>query len=263
MLEQAKDLLEEGEELFAFLSELSEAQWDQATPFKGWSVNDVVWHLHSGDWMAVQSLTQPARFDAVLKARSAARERGDADDGFGPEGPKRVGGHALLDTWRSYFLQMCEHLGKAEPNQRVRWVGPDMGVRMFTTARQMETWAHGQDVYDLVRRPRTHHDRIKNIAVLGVRTFGWTFANRSEPAPEPIPYVRLEAPSGAVWEWNEPSDTDRVEGSAVEFCQVVTQGRNIADVGLNVLGASAQRWMGVAQCFAGPPRNPPAPGERT
>jgi uncharacterized protein (TIGR03084 family) len=74
--------------------------------------------------------------------------------------------------------------------------------------------------------------------------------------------VRLLAPSGACWEWNAPSDTNRVEGDAVEFCQVVTQVRNIADTRLRVTGESARRWMSIAQCFAGAPADPPAPGTR-
>ena len=53
-----------------------------------------------------------------------------------------------------------------------------------------------------------------------------------------------------------------VEGRAVEFCQVVTQTRNVADTTLRVVGEPARRWMAIAQCFAGPPENPPAPGAR-
>jgi len=53
-----------------------------------------------------------------------------------------------------------------------------------------------------------------------------------------------------------------VEGSAVDFCHVVTQGRNIADVNLKVLGEVANKWMSIAQCFAGKPEDPPAPGLR-
>jgi len=43
---------------------------------------------------------------------------------------------------------------------------------------------------------------------------------------------------------------------------VVTQGRNVADTALAVVGTTAERWMAVAQCFAGGPEEPPAPGQR-
>jgi hypothetical protein len=71
------------------------------------------------------------------------------------------------------------------------------------------------------------------------------------------------APSGEIWEWNEPSDSERITGDAVDFCRVVTQGRNIADTPLEVVGEIATRWMSIAQCFAGGPVDPPKPGERT
>jgi hypothetical protein len=43
---------------------------------------------------------------------------------------------------------------------------------------------------------------------------------------------------------------------------VVTQVRNIADTKLRVIGETATSWMSIAQCFAGPPENPPPPGSR-
>ena len=57
--------------------------------------------------------------------------------------------------------------------------GPGMGARMFTTARQMEIWAHGQAIYDLLDTERPRSDRLRSIAVIGVRTFGWTFASQT------------------------------------------------------------------------------------
>ena len=259
MLPQARDLLEEGEELQALLADLSEDDWTRATPFKAWSVNDVVRHLHLGDWMALHALTDPIAFAEIKAERLAARARGEAE----PVGPEMGDGEVLRRQWWSYFQEMCQRLGAAEADARVPWFGPDMGVRMFTTARQMETWAHGQDIYDLLRRRRTNTDRIRNIVVIGCRTFGWTFANRGEAPPSPVPHVRVTAPSGAVWTFHDESETDLVEGSAVDFAHVVTQGRNIADVDLKVVGESARCWMDVAQCFAGPPNDPPAPGTRT
>jgi hypothetical protein len=53
-----------------------------------------------------------------------------------------------------------------------------------------------------------------------------------------------------------------IEGPAVDFCHVVTQGRNINEVNLMVTGATAQQWMAIAQCFAGAPETPPEVGRR-
>jgi hypothetical protein len=65
-----------------------------------------------------------------------------------------------------------------------------------------------------------------------------------------------------IWEWTESGEANLIEGSAVEFCQVVAQTRSIADTKLQVFGETAVAWMSIAQCFAGSPENPPPPGTR-
>ncbi len=262
MLRESLDLCAEADELHAFLGTLREEDWERPTPFKDWTPWDVVAHLHFFDRVSLLALADPEGF---AKARKALIQRiGEgvplavqAREDFGPLSPVE-----LRARWHATCHDMARQLGASEPSRRLPWFGPDMNVRTFTIARFMETWAHGQDVYDLMRAPRTHGDRIRHIAALGVKTFGWTFANRGLEAPGPPPYVRLVAPSGAVWEWNEPCRTSAVEGAAVDFCQVVTQGRNVADTALRVTGEVAERWMAIAQCFAGGPADPPKPGER-
>ena len=151
---------------------------------------------------------------------------------------------------------------EADPKARLKWAGPEMSGASMATARLMETWAHGQEIYDHAGVVRQNEDRISNIVMLGVNTYGWTYATRKCEPPGPMPHLVLKAPSGAVWTYGEPSAASRVEGLAEEFCQVVTQTRNIADTSLKLTGDVAADWMSKAQCFAGPPSPPPAPGTR-
>ena len=137
-----------------------------------------------------------------------------------------------------------------------------MSARSFASARLMETWAHGQEVYDHLGVVRQNADRVQNIVMLGVNTFGWTYATRRETPPGPMPHLVLTSPSGQVWTYGDASGTERIEGRADEFCQVVTQTRNVADTGLKVTGPVATDWMSKAQCFAGAAQTPPAPGTR-
>jgi uncharacterized protein (TIGR03084 family) len=264
VLELVRNLREEGDALYELLKTLEASDWGRPTPFKSWTVQDVVEHLHFSDRLAVFSLKSDEEF---LKA-AETMGRAITEEGLDLKGCARreIGSlepSALLQLWRDYFIEMCNLLEVADPKARLKWFGPDMGVRMFATARQMETWAHGQDVYDLLGVPREYKDRIKNIAVIGVKTFGWTFVNRGLEVPPDVPYVRLTAPSGEIWEWNQPNRDNRVEGLASEFCHVVTQGRNIADTRLQLVGETATKWMAIAQCFAGGPEDPPKPGQRT
>ena len=264
MLEQVRDLREEGDELYELLKTLDESVWEQPTLFKSWTVQDVVEHLHFSDRLAVLSLKSDEEFLKVAaEMGKAILEEGLDLKTYSRRQLGSLEPSAALKLWRDYFVEMCDLLDAADPKARLKWFGPDMGVRMFTTARQMETWAHGQDIYDLLGVPREYTSRLKNIAVIGVKTFGWTFVNRGLEVPPDIPYVRLTAPSGEIWEWNPPNPENRVEGLASEFCHVVTQGRNIADTQLEVVGETATKWMAIAQCFAGGPEDPPKPGQRT
>lgn len=257
-----QDLETEGDELYKLLKDMDTGYWTQTSTFKAWTVWDVVAHLHFADHMALTSLRSADEFRALMddmrrssmNAHTSEWLKGDGD--HAPTGPQ------LLERWRSMFLELCAALRSADPDERFVWAGPGMKARMFATARQMETWAHGWEIYDLMGLPRTQTDRLKNIAEIGVRTFGWTFANRELEIPDEAPYIALVAPSGALWTWNNETSAHSVKGDAVEFCQVVTQVRNIADTRLEVTGDNAVAWMRIAQCFAGPPEDPPVPGSR-
>lgn len=262
MLSQAIDFRAEADELHGLLRTLPDNDWDRPTLFKQWTVNDIVQHLHDGDLMAAASVAGADPFAALRAERQAMIDGGLTRV---QATRKRMGdltGSRLRERWHATMVDLCEKLSAMPPDTRLKWAGPDMGVRMFTTARQMETWAHGQAIYDSMGASRTPADRLRNIAEIGVRTYGWTFANRGQPVPGPAPYVRLTGPSGAVWEWNDPTTDNKVDGDALPFCQVVTQTRNVADTNLIVVGEPARTWMAIAQCFAGPPEMPPAPGLR-
>lgn len=261
-MQQADDFVAESEALHAVLAPLDEAAFATVTQFKGWTIENVVQHLHFFNRMVDLALVDPTRFAADYAVFDEARQIEGTMTGITDRMLGGMRGKRLLAAWRERYLEMGPRWREADPKARVRWVGPEMSVRSSITARQMETWAHGQEIVDALGIEREATDRLRNIAHLGVQTYAWTFANRGQPAPAPVPYVRLKAPSGGVWEWGAPSEAERVAGPAEAFCQVVTQVRNIADVDLAVTGPNATRWMSIAQCFAGPPADPPPPGTR-
>jgi uncharacterized protein (TIGR03084 family) len=256
---QVADLRAEGRDLDALLATLAPDDWSRATSFKRWTVWDVVAHLHFSDHMGMTSLRGEDAFRELMRNVGKARLPMAQ---FAREWLGAISGAALRERWRTLLASLCDSLAAAEPERRLAWAGPGMRPRMFATARQMETWAHGSEIYDLLGARRVESDRLKNVAAIGVRTFGWTFANRKIGPPGPAPHVQLVAPSGAAWTWNDPQPDNVVAGSALEFCQVVTQVRNVADTRLTVVGEPARQWMAIAQCFAGPPEDPPPPGSR-
>ena len=260
-MEQAAHFLEESNLLYSLVSSLPESQFGRPTQFKSWTVNDILVHLHFWNRAADLALNDPDAFTDMFERLYGALKEGKLRDHENALIKER--GFDLVAVWRELYADMGIRWQKIDPKQRVKWAGPDMSVRSSISARQMETWAHGQAVFDLLGESRQESDRIRNIVILGVNAFGWSHKVRGLEPKGPIPLLNLSAPSGDLWAFGEANSSGEISGDAVEFCQVVTQTRNIADCELKVEGKVARFWMRNAQCFAGPPETPPAPGART
>ena len=261
MLSEALDFAEETRVLAALLRQMDAAQWRQATQFKQWTPEQIVCHLHVWNKAADWAVHTPQAFEDWL---SFSREQVGRGVRMRDVEQQMAGcqGAALLDEWESFALDMAQRWQTLDGKMRVAWAGPPMSVRSSVTARQMETWAHGQAVFDMLGQDRTESARLRNIVVLGVNTFAWAHRVRDWPVPAQVPRVTLTGPSGEVWSFGEDSEAGSVRGNARDFAQVVTQTRHLLDTGLLVEGEVARRWMLHAQCFAGSVEDPPAPGFR-
>lgn len=255
-----QDLQDESEALLAIVESLAPDDWRRHTQFFDWTIADQIMHLHLIDWFGMASLQTPERFPDLVAEVRAGQARGyelsnRMRDHYGHLPPPE-----LLETWTGTWRAMVGIFAASDLERRIPWFGPEMSVASFAAARQMEVWAHGQDIYDVMRVRRINHDRIRNICDLGVRTLGWSFRNRGLEKPVAAE-VRLTAPSGTEWVWSEGA-AESVIGPAEDFALVVTQRRHVDDTRLRVTGAGARRWMEIAQCFAGAPETGPAPGVR-
>lgn len=263
MKEVCADLLAEYEALADLAETLTPQQWAAKTQFYGWTPWDEIAHLHFFDGTGLLAATDPQAFARDTAAMQAERAGGKEISVLTRERLGALSGPALVALWRERFRRLVAALAAHGPRDRLPWYGPTMSARSFATARLMETWAHGQDVYDLARRRRPPSARLRHIAHIGVTTFGWSFVNRGLPAPAQRPWIELRAPDGATWTWGEPSAAgESLRGSAEDFCLVVTQRRHPSDTDLEISGEGTRAWMAIAQCFAGPPADGPAPGVR-
>ena len=258
-MEQAEDFRQETRALHGLVASLPPSAYEEPTQFKGWTIVDVIRHLHFWNRMAHFQLSDP---DALVGHLKTMATRGIPMRAYEAEQLGHLSPAGLVADWAAFAETTADLFATADPKARLKWAGPDMSARSSITARLMETWAHGQEVYDHAGVVRKNDNRVRNIVTLGVNTFGWTYATRGEKPPGSMPNLVLMAPSGEIWTHGDPSETERIEGLAEEFCQVVTQTRNIADTNLKVTGPVATDWMSKAQCFAGAPNPPPAPGTR-
>jgi uncharacterized protein (TIGR03084 family) len=159
----------------------------------------------------------------------------------------------LLAEWRRTRTRLHEELLRVESGRKLPWFGPPMSAASMATARLMETWAHGLDVADALGVKRSASPGLKSIAHIGVRTRDFAFAVNGLPAPAEPFLVELRAPDGAAWSWGPADAAQRVTGSAEDFCMLVTQRRPHAELDVAAVGPDAERWLTIAQAFAGPP----------
>ncbi|CAJ1506524.1 TIGR03084 family metal-binding protein [[Mycobacterium] kokjensenii] len=244
------DLSAESDELDALVAPLTDSQWGAPTPAPGWSIAHQIGHLLWTDRMSLTAIVDEAGFD---DAQAAAMQN---PTGFVDEAAAELAGlppAELLADWRSTRAGLHEALLGVADGRKLPWFGPPMGAASMATARLMETWAHGLDVADALGVRRRAGARLRSIAHLGVRTrdFAFTVHDLTPPA-EPF-HVELHAPGGGVWAWGPVTAAQRVTGSAEDFCFLVTQRRALADLDVTAHGEDAQRWLEIAQAFAGPP----------
>ena len=223
-------------------------------------MRDAVAHLAGTDHEASVAATRPDAFVAGLAEVAEDLERFVAGQ---LEVRRHFTREQLLAGWQDGFDSLVAALTSLVPGTKVPWYGPPMSPASFATARLMEYWAHGQDVADALGVDRTPTARLRHIAHLGVRTRAFAQRNRGlEPDPTPVA-VELTAPDGTVWRYGDVGAQAMVTGSALEFCLLVTQRRHRSDLALEASGTAADRWLDVAQCFAGPPGPGRAPQQQS
>jgi uncharacterized protein (TIGR03084 family) len=244
------DLQAESEALDALVARLPAERWTLATPAAGWTIAHQVGHLLWTDRVALMSITDEAAFGELVAAATATIDTfvDDAADDLAALSPTQ-----LLADWRSTRHALHAALRTVPEGRKLLWFGPPMSAPSMATARLMETWAHGLDVADALGVQVPPSARLKSIAHLGVRTrdFAFTVHGLTPPA-EPF-RVDLTAPDGGLWSWGPEDAPQRVSGSALDFCQLVTQRRPRAELDVTADGPEARKWLEIAQAFAGPP----------
>jgi uncharacterized protein (TIGR03084 family) len=244
------DLRAECDDLDALVAPLPPQRWADPTPALGWTIAHQIGHLFWTDQVSLTAITDEAGFAKVLEAAQANPA------GFVDEAAEELATLApaeLLNNWRVTRGRLHEALLRVPDGRKLPWFGPPMSAASMATARLMETWAHGLDVADAlgVKRPAT--ERLRSIAHLGVRTRDYAFfINNLAPPTEPFLF-ELRGPGGDTWSWGPPDAVQRVTGFAEDFCFLVTQRRPLSALDITAQGPDAQRWLEIAQAFAGPP----------
>jgi uncharacterized protein (TIGR03084 family) len=243
------DLAAEGDALEALVADLDEAGWRTPTPAPGWDVATQVAHLAWTDEVAVLAATDKGAWDAVVLLAQA--DPTGFVDTVAHTGAAADPAH-LLARWRTARGSLTSTLA-AYGVGRMPWFGPPMSATSMVTARLMETWAHSLDVHEALGVSPAPTDRIRHVAHLAVRTRDFAFITNSLEPPAQEFRIDLVAPDGDVWSFGPEGAEQTVTGTAFDLCLLATQRVHRADTDLVASGPDADRWLGIAQCFAGPP----------
>ncbi|MFC0628155.1 TIGR03084 family metal-binding protein [Kribbella deserti] len=254
------DLAAESQELDRLVAGLPAADWARPTPAEGWTVAHQIAHLAWTDQASVLAATDPEGFARHLET-ALANPTGFVDEGAA-EGAA-LPPDELLSLWREGRGELVDALSAVPAGQKVSWFGPPMSPASMATARLMETWAHGQDVFEALEVRRTPSERLRHVAHLAVRTrdFAHLLNDRQPPAEEFR--IELVAPDREIWTWGPEGAKQRVTGTALDFCLLATQRRHRDDTDVEAVGADANGWLDIIQAFAGAPgpgRPKAAPG---
>lgn len=244
------ELRQESDHLIDHLKRLTPEQWNLRTPAPGWTIRDQVSHLAFFDDTARLALTDPETF----------RIEADALMAGGMDFPDRIAAEyhtSPPETLLAWFIKarndLLDALDGDDPRRRLPWFGPDMSVASSATARLMETWAHGQDIYDTIGVSHPPSSGLRSIAHLGVVTFGFAHVLNGLAVPDEPIRCELLSPDGDRWTWGPEDAINRITGPAEDFVLTVTQRRHWTETGLSAEGPVARDWLEIAQVFAGAP----------
>ncbi|MFE0681050.1 TIGR03084 family metal-binding protein [Streptomyces sp. NPDC058961] len=238
------DLAAEGDLLDALVS--AEDDWTRPTPAVGWTIAHQIAHLAAADANVLIAVRTPDAFGAVSKQAEAGGSRYADDIAAAAAAQPRA---ALLEQWRSGRSELVAALRAMPRDSEFPWFGSAVTPALMAPLRLMETWAHGQDVFDTVGVAHPATTRLRTVALLGVKGVGLSFAAAQLTPPNRQFRVELTGPDGQVWTWGARDADQRVRGSARDFCLRVTHRRPLSRTDLTATGQDAETWLEIARVF--------------
>jgi uncharacterized protein (TIGR03084 family) len=239
------DLEAEQRVLQDFVRGIGTDDWFAPTPAWGWDVRDTISHLADIDEMAVATVHDaPGAINKVAE-RSAS---GEDTTYRGVMAGRKLDGKSVLAWWERNAEIERDVLLNADPVARIAW-GIGMRAPSLVTARLMETWAHGLDVYAALDHEPVDTDRLAHVAWLATRALPYAYSVAGEEPPVVAVRVQLTLPSGADWTYGPADAVDRITGSASEYCRVFVQRLPVADTTLVAEGDAAHGALRVARAY--------------
>lgn len=251
-------LTEECDDLDRLIDGLTDVQWNWDTPAPGWTIAHQVAHLAATFHMAGMAAADPDAFTALMSK---------LDNNFNANVTHALNEYlndpteVLLSRWKSERAAAIKALSEVPEGQVVPWLVNPLPPAVLAMAGMMEAFAHGQDIADTLGVQRERTDRIKFLVAFAVRTWDFGYQAREEQTPDVEFRFELAAPSGALWEFGPADASQRITGSALDFCLLTTRRRHRSDLDIAAVGPDAEHWVDIAQSYRGPAGSGRAAGQ--
>lgn len=247
-----EDLKAEHNYILDVLKSLKDFEFDVPSMAEGWSIKDQISHLAYFDDVASFAARNKEAFEEIKKKLS------ELDDPMEEHLmiARSSDGRYLTDWFESAFWTLVQTYSKLDPSSEVPWFGPPMSAMSMLTARLMENWAHGYDILTALQKEPSRTDRLVHICYLGYRTISWSFIVNGLDPPKEDFYISVILPSKKQVTFGNQDAPNKIYGDAYELALVVTQRKNVNETSIQASGPSAQKWLSIAQAFAGAPKKP-------
>ncbi len=243
-------LAEQHAELWSLLAPLGRTEWAAPSPCDGWSVADVVLHLHQTDELALASLRGDLHASIEELIRAGGPEGVDAAADASVAGSRGAPGAEVGRAWRESAAALRSRLATADPGARVQWVVGRLTVRTLSATRLAECWIHTTDVAAGVGAQVVPGERLVHVARLAWRTIPYAFELAGQSLHGPVG-LDLVGPGGRAWRFGlDDGPATVVRGSGVDLCRVAGQRLDAAAADLSAEGADADAVLGLIRTYA-------------
>ena len=239
MREILSDLVAEEQSLDQFLQQINPRDWRKTTVWHGWTIHETVSHLASSEEYAYNALAEKGSRLKELE------EYGDIDalNEAGLAAGLDMRPQDVIEWWRGARAKVVEELSRSAATDRVPWFFGDMSAKSFATARLMETWAHGIDVYYAVGEEPEETTRIRHIAWLAWKSLPHVFKEAGEEYPSEV-RAEFRGPLYSKWVFGPADAANVIRGEATEWAALAVDRVDLEDTQtLTATGDLAQRAL--------------------
>jgi uncharacterized protein (TIGR03084 family) len=242
-------LVQECDDLDRIIADLTDEQWQLATPAPGWTIAHQVAHLAATFRMAGLAAADPDAFTALVSSLSS---NFNANVTHALNQYLTDSNEVLFKRWQTERADAIKSLSSVPDGQVVPWLVNPLPPAILAMAGMMEAFAHGQDIADTLGVERERTDRIWFLVAFAVRVWDFGYLARDEKPPATEFRFELTGPSGNVRTFGPEDAEQRITGSAVDFCLLTTRRRHRKDLDIQATGPDADHWVDIAQAYRGP-----------